>query len=197
MKKTPQKKPGKKGEPHQLENISDFYKHKFDNMLAPQPNGCIFHTGNVQNNGYINWWYRHKDQDGEPNLRFITAHRFSALVSGKFNIDDLNELCVLHDCDQNYAKTDISYRQCVNPDHLWLGTAKDNIRDCMKKGRYVKPPTLYGADNKNSKLTEDQAQWVIEKHYHITQKRLAEILKVNQSTIEAIHMNKTWCHLPR
>jgi hypothetical protein len=190
------KKPGIKGEPHYLDNISDFFIQKFADRCQTQPNGCVFLQGNTQNTGYMNWWYRY-DTAEETRVRYITAHRFSALTSGKFNEKAVNEYSVLHTCDQHYANNDVSYRQCVNPDHLWLGTAQDNIRDAMKKGRYVKPPVQIGADNFNAKLTEKQVLWVIKNHYKITQQKLGEILNVNTSTIEAIHRNITWRHLPR
>lgn len=37
-------------------------------------------------------------------------------------------LYVCHHCDVT---------ECVNPDHLFLGTAKDNAQDAMRKGRYA------------------------------------------------------------
>jgi len=190
------KKPGLPGEPHSVHNIEQHYIQKFADRCEHQDNGCIFLQGNVQNNGYMNWWYRYDDADGR-RLRYITAHRFAALTSGKFTEQEVNEYCVLHDCDQRYENNDISYRQCVNPDHLFIGTVQDNIKDCINKGRYVKPPKMIGEDNYNAKLTEKQVLWVIEQHYKITQVQLGEILNVNTSTIEAIHRNITWKHLPR
>ena len=46
-----------------------------------------------------------------------------------------DDLSVLHDCDTRCAPGDISYRRCVRPDHLWLGTHAQNIRDLWEKER--------------------------------------------------------------
>jgi hypothetical protein len=50
------------------------------------------------------------------------------------------DLFVLHDCDNP---------GCVNPDHLLLGTNRDNVQDMIMKGRRGRP---------NVKLTEDQVR---------------------------------------
>jgi len=44
-------------------------------------------------------------------------------------------MCVLHHCDRP---------ACVNPDHLFLGTQKDNLADMRAKHRGVDPPHGHG-----------------------------------------------------
>jgi len=78
------------------------------------------------NSGCWNWCgYIHPRGYGRlmVNKQCVQAHRYSYLIH-KGIIK--NDLFVLHKCDN---------RKCVNPDHLFLGTAKDNTNDMIKKGR--------------------------------------------------------------
>lgn len=44
-------------------------------------------------------------------------------------------LWVLHKCDAKYPAGDTSYRRCLRPNHLFLGTPRENTHDMMAKGR--------------------------------------------------------------
>jgi len=59
------------------------------------------------------------------NGKSVLAHRFSyTIATGK----EPGDLLVCHRCD---------VPGCVNPAHLFLGTYKDNNRDCVSKKRHV------------------------------------------------------------
>jgi hypothetical protein len=54
-------------------------------------------------------------------------------------------LCVLHRCD---------VRPCINPDHLFLGTQKDNMADMAAKMGHERRPHDGGPERRPSKAPE-------------------------------------------
>ena len=90
-------------------------------------------------------------------------------------------MSVLHKCD-NPA--------CVNPEHLFLGTQADNMKDCAVKGRCNKPS---GEDHYGSKLTSAKVLAIRKALARgETQQSLAEYYGVVQRTISDIKRGKKW-----
>ena len=77
-----------------------------------------------------------KSKPGKKNRRkaVVRAHRISWLL---FRGEIPSGLHVLHACDN---------RKCVRPEHLFLGTEKDNHDDAMNKNR--KPQCVYHEGNR-------------------------------------------------
>ena len=100
---------GKRGTP--LERFERFY--------IPEPNsGCWLWIGSISTFGY--------GQLGMPGAVPVRAHVLSyKLFKGKVK----RGLDVMHSCD---------VRCCVNPDHLSLGTRKQNMTDALKRGRVAR-----------------------------------------------------------
>lgn len=87
------------------------------------------------------WLWKRRVQDGRPrysiNGRNYIASRIAWLI---YRGDNVNNLHVLHKCDNPL---------CVNPDHLFLGTQRDNLADMRAKGRQYRLITpLMGAQIK-------------------------------------------------
>lgn len=95
-------------------------------------------------------------------------------------------LDVLHTCDNP---------PCCNPKHLFVGTAKDNVRDMISKGRQnwsnLKPSGAHGEQIGASKLTEIQVREI--RQDTISQvKELAKLYGVTRQTITNIRFRRWW-----
>lgn len=114
---------------------------------------CHLWQSTVKRDGYGQFWF-----EGKPSKAHQVAYR---LFKGEIP----KNLCVLHKCD---VKT------CVNPDHLFLGTMRDNIADMDRKGRRVNRAGL-------SSRQKELALGLLANGF--SQQLVANLFMVNQTTI--------------
>jgi len=76
---------------------------------------------------------------------------------------------------------------CVRPDHLYLGTHADNMRDRTVSGR-----TLKGEKNPGAKLTRAQVEEIRQLKGSVGQRTAARMYAVTKSTIARIYRGETW-----
>lgn len=113
-----------------------------------------------------------------------SPHRLIAYLYLGMPLDSPAFVC--HKCDN---------RACFNPEHLYIGDAKTNMRDMMERGRSNSP---YGEKHSRSKLTEAQVKEIIVLlNERNSQVKIAAMFEISESTINSISLNITWKHLPR
>src|SRR5438876_1199434 len=100
-------------------------------------------------------WTRSQNGHGYGKLslggRIVAAHR--AVYEERIGPIPAG-LMVLHHCDT---------RSCINPAHLFLGTARDNAMDAVAKGRWKSNPPK-GERSPNAKVTAREVLAIRERH---------------------------------
>lgn len=111
---------------------------------------------------------------------WVYAHRFSYLV---YRGPIAAGLFVCHRCDNP---------GCVNPDHLFLGTQKENMADRDRKGRNG-AHGLYGEKSHTAKLNDEKVRAILADRR--SQTAIAKDYGVTQSQISRIKNGHVWEHV--
>ena len=112
--------------------------------------------------------------------RAYHAHRYSWILA---NGPIPDGMLVLHSCDN---------RACVRPDHLSIGTHRDNTADMLSKGREL-IPDVRGERHGESKLTEDAVREI--RASSRTGRELADKFGVSESAVSLVRRGKSWTHV--
>lgn len=142
-------------------------KKSFDQKYTKDKNGCWIWTASQNLGGY-------------GKFADTTAHRYAyERFIGK--IPEGMHVC--HTCD---------IRNCVNPEHLWVGTTQENTSDKIAKGRQIRGERIGISKLKDIEVINIREMRLSGKTY----KEIAELFCVNWAMISLICRNKAWTHLP-
>lgn len=130
-----------------------------------EPNECWLWTDHCNNNGYAMIAVNRKDRN---------ASRVCWVLH---NGEIPDKLHVLHRCDNPL---------CVNPNHLFLGTPRDNMVDCLTKGR------IRSAIVSAEQVIEIRRLYAVG---DITQADLAKQFGMSRRGISLITTRTTWDHV--
>jgi HNH endonuclease len=126
-------------------------------------------------NGAINkWGYGIVRWKGKT----VLAHRLSW---ESHNFRDAGDLLICHKCDNP---------PCVNPNHLFIGTHQDNMRDRDEKGRGY---DRSGIRNGRAKINSDEAETIRLRYWKgDNRKSLAEEFGIGLSQLQRIAKRINW-----
>jgi len=97
---------------------------------------CWRYTGKKVGKGYGSITYRNKT---------VRLNRFIAYVFYDLPID-----AYLYSNQQANHKSECQFKDCWNPEHIYVGTQKDNVRDAIASGKHH-----FGTTNLNGGLNFD------------------------------------------
>lgn len=156
-----------------LPQINQKYIKRFWSKIAiGQPEQCWeWKAGLVPRSGYGAFLINYQNR---------LAHRVAFALTYGCNIENL---WILHRCDN---------RKCCNPDHLFVGTSKDNAQDAKSKKRH-----LHGQRHPLAKLTDDVVREILMQKGTKPLIQLAKKYGVDAALIGRIMRGQSWMHITK
>lgn len=142
--------------------------------LTANPDKCWEWRGSLHHSGY-----------GKIMLsrKLKTASR----VAWEITHGEIPEgIFVCHHCDN---------RGCVNPNHLFLGTHQDNMRDMVNKRRHLRASRRSPKYLARFKLSREDVDFIIEIYkskQYLTMQELGDLFGVSKQQISNIINGKCW-----
>lgn len=141
--------------------------------MVDKSGDCWIWTGGRQTNGYGRVSYQG---------RRVPTHRLSwVLANGPIP----DGLCVLHNCPTGDNPL------CCNPDHLFLGTKVDNMRDMAAKGRASKGEAHHWARRSEG----DVLRIIVLRFAGWSNRAIAAYFSMPLTSVESIVYGRGWRHL--
>jgi hypothetical protein len=129
------------------------------------------------------WAWTGAKRNGYGEYGGTTAHRMCyRLTKGEIPSENV----VMHVCDN---------RECINPEHLVLGTNRDNVDDKVRKGRAKGGNGHIGQNASSSKLNNDQIKEIRENPHDKCLCCLGRQFGVSFQQISRIRNNTQWSEL--
>ena len=129
-------------------------------------------------------WTAAKDPAGYGRFAINGENGRAHRISWELSVGPIpTKMCICHACDNP---------GCVNPDHLFLGTYSDNMKDMWGKGRHT-VVVQAGRKNNNAKLADEDVRLI--RKMRGPQREIAKQFGISQATVSLIKTGKAWRHL--
>jgi hypothetical protein len=131
--------------------------------------------------GYGLFWFN-------ATVKTMAAHRAAwVLYNGPIDDDPTHvyrTMGILHTCDNT---------RCVNPDHLFMGTHTDNMRDAIRKHGHRGGKAHSGEAHHNAKVTVEIVRAI--RASTASQSALGRQYGISRQTVGEIKRREIWAHV--